>query len=311
MKKSAKEIKLSEAKDILKQLGVPEKRINDLYAGTFLALADIKPEDDWANAKKKNCRILNIMLFFWSEYGIEYDFQTKDFLRNTCLEYLEEVNFVEDSARQNSNGRFQYKLKNEFLNLIRKYGSSAWKKEVKKYLLERDALLEKNKKELLARLTTVVINGEEYRFSKGENANVRKAVLEYFVPIFARDSVCVYLSDKKGTALYKDDELLQQLGFNLAETDKLPDIILYKKDSNWLYLIEDAVHSEPISFWRMNDLKNMTSAIEAGKIYVTACEDINTYKKFAKDFAWDTEVWLADMPGHMIHFNGDRFMGPR
>ncbi|MFS2517149.1 MULTISPECIES: BsuBI/PstI family type II restriction endonuclease [Parabacteroides] len=29
------------------------------------------------------------------------------------------------------------------------------------------------------------------------------------------------------------------------------------------------------------------------------------------DIAWETEVWIAENPGHMIHFNGDRFIGPR
>ena len=26
---------------------------------------------------------------------------------------------------------------------------------------------------------------------------------------------------------------------------------------------------------------------------------------------WDTEVWIAELPEHMIHLNGDQFMGPR
>ena len=39
--------------------------------------------------------------------------------------------------------------------------------------------------------------------------------------------------------------------------------------------------------------------------------DMDTYRKFIKEIAWETEVWLADMPEHMIHMNGDRFMGPR
>jgi hypothetical protein len=26
--------------------------------------------------------------------------------------------------------------------------------------------------------------------------------------------------------------------------------------------------------------------------------------------SWETEVWVADSPTHMIHFNGERFLGP-
>ena len=35
------------------------------------------------------------------------------------------------------------------------------------------------------------------------------------------------------------------------------------------------------------------------------------YRKFVKEIAWETEVWLAEMPEHMLHMNGDKFMGPR
>ena len=51
--------------------------------------------------------------------------------------------------------------------------------------------------------------------------------------------------------------------------------------------------------------------VTAGKIFVTAFLDFKTYKKFAEELAWETEVWIAEMPEHMIHLNGDRFMGPR
>jgi adenine-specific DNA-methyltransferase len=43
---------------------------------------------------------------------------------------------------------------------------------------------------------------------------------------------------------------------------------------------------------------------------VTAFPDRVTFRKFAKDIAWETEVWIADNPDHMIHFNGDKFLGP-
>lgn len=55
----------------------------------------------------------------------------------------------------------------------------------------------------------------------------------------------------------------------------------------------------------------MTKDLIAGKIFVTAFLDFKTYKRFAEEFAWETEVWIAEIPEHMIHLNGDRFMGPR
>jgi hypothetical protein len=32
--------------------------------------------------------------------------------------------------------------------------------------------------------------------------------------------------------------------------------------------------------------------------------------KYLNDISWETEVWVADSPTHLIHFNGERFLGP-
>ena len=55
----------------------------------------------------------------------------------------------------------------------------------------------------------------------------------------------------------------------------------------------------------------MTKNVTAGIIYVTAFQNFQTYKKFANQIAWETEIWIAEQPDHMIHLNGDRFLGPR
>ena len=31
---------------------------------------------------------------------------------------------------------------------------------------------------------------------------------------------------------------------------------------------------------------------------------------YLDQLAWETEVWVADSPSHMIHLNGERFLGP-
>ena len=55
----------------------------------------------------------------------------------------------------------------------------------------------------------------------------------------------------------------------------------------------------------------MTKNVTAGKIYITAFLDFKTFKNFADIIAWETEIWIANMPEHMLHFNGDRFLGPQ
>ncbi len=62
---------------------------------------------------------------------------------------------------------------------------------------------------------------------------------------------------------------------------------------------------------RIIEITEMTENVTAGKIFATAFLDFKTYKKFSEALAWETEVWIAEMPEHMIHLNVDKFLGPR
>ncbi len=92
---------------------------------------------------------------------------------------------------------------------------------------------------------------------------------------------------------------------------KMPDVVLYSKEKNWLYFIESVTSVGPMEPKRIKEIEEMTEGVRAGKIYVTAFLDFKTFKKFSETLAWETEVWIADMPDHMIHLNGDKFLGPR
>ena len=111
--------------------------------------------------------------------------------------------------------------------------------------------------------------------------------------------------------MVKDTEKLLQLGFEITLHDKMPDVILYREDKNWIYFVESVTSVGPISPKRIIEIESMTGNTTAGKIYVTAFLDFATFKKFSEQLAWETEVWIADMPDHMIHLNGDKFLGPR
>ncbi len=51
-------------------------------------------------------------------------------------------------------------------------------------------------------------------------------------------------------------------------------------------------------------------ATKAGLILVTAFPNRRSMASFVAQIAWRTEAWCADEPTHLIHFNGDRFLGP-
>ena len=104
---------------------------------------------------------------------------------------------------------------------------------------------------------------------------------------------------------------LNELVFAIKLHDKMRDGVLYSKEKNWLYFIESVTSVGPMEPKRIKEIEEMTEGIRAGKIYVTAFLDFKTFKKFSETLAWETEVWIADMPDHMIHLNGDKFLGPR
>lgn len=144
-----------------------------------------------------------------------------------------------------------------------------------------------------------------------QNYTKAKAIIEEFAPRFAPNSECLYVGDTTEKDLVKKVDKLRTLGFEITLHDKMPDVVLYSEDKDWLYFIESVTSVGPMEPKRIREIEEMTSGVASGKIYVTAFLDFKTFKQFSETLAWETEVWIADMPDHMIHLNGDKFLGPR
>ena len=157
----------------------------------------------------------------------------------------------------------------------------------------------------------VKINGQDFSFSPGKHNELQKAIIEEFAPRFAPNSECLYVGDTIEKDLVKNVEKLTELGFEITLHDKMPDVVLYREDKDWLYFVESVTSVGPMDPKRILEITEMTKDVTAGKIFVTAFPDFKTYKKFSEKLAWETEVWIAEMPEHMIHLDGDKFLGPR
>ncbi len=119
------------------------------------------------------------------------------------------------------------------------------------------------------------------------------------------------LGDTIEKDLVKNVRKLKELGFEITLHDKMPDVVLYREDKNWIYFVESVTSVGPMDAKRILEINDLTRNVTAGKIFVTAFLDFSTYKKFSECLAWETEVWIAQMPEHMIHLNGNKFLGPR
>jgi adenine-specific DNA-methyltransferase len=45
-------------------------------------------------------------------------------------------------------------------------------------------------------------------------------------------------------------------------------------------------------------------------IFISAFMDRRSFAKFSGKIGWETEVWIATDPAHMIHFDGEKYLSP-
>ena len=125
------------------------------------------------------------------------------------------------------------------------------------------------------------------------------------------DGELVYVGDTGAKWGYFDNELLLSLGVEVGNHGKMPDAIIYDRSRNWIILVEAVTSSGPVDGGRHSELKELFSNSTAGIVYVTAFPDRGeAFKRYLSLIAWETEVWCASDPTHLIHFNGVRYLGP-
>ena len=277
----------------------------------LLAVANIRENDTWSAVSNKWIRIHDIIVFIKEHYGVIYAENSRETVRKQAIHYFRNAAFIEDNGEATNSPNYRYRLTNEMLSLIRCFGTDEWKWQRENFMSSHECLISLYESKKRVRKMPVLINGSDFTFSPGRHNELQKAILEEFAPRFAPDAECLYVGDTTEKDLVKNQEKLQSLGFFITLHDKMPDVMLYCHDKNWLYFVEAVTSVGPMDPKRIKEIDDMTSHVNAGKIYVTAFPDFKTFKKFSQLLAWDTEVWIAEMPDHMIHLNGDKFLGPR
>ncbi len=135
-----------------------------------------------------------------------------------------------------------------------------------------------------------------------------KRIVEEFCPRFAPGCEVLYIGDA-GDKL-EDSEIshFKDLGIELDRHGKTPDVILFVQRENWLILIEAVTSHGPINQKRHNELRQLFDRGGLGLVYVNLSRQ--SMATYVGDISWETEVWIADTPDHLIHFDGERFLGP-
>ena len=303
--------KLEEAKNILKELKVPLKQQSDLCGYVILAMADIKKNDKWAKATNKWIRIHEVIAFIRDSYEVSYAENSRETFRKQAMHHFRNAAFIEDNGTATNSPNYRYRLTDEMLLLVKIYQSSQWEEHKNKFLKSHQNLIDLYSSKKEVRKMPVKINGDDFTFSPGKHNQLQKLIIEEFAPRFAENSECLYVGDTIQKDLVKNEEKLKELGFEITLHDKMPDVVLYVEDKNWIYFVESVTSVGAMEPKRIKEIEEMTENVSADKIYITAFLDFKTFKRFSDSLAWETEVWIADMLDHMIHLNGDKFLGPR
>jgi hypothetical protein len=303
--------KIEETREFLQTIGMPKAQQADICCYVILAMAGIKPDMSWSEATNEWIRIHDIIQFVNTFYNTSYAENSRETFRKQALHRFRTAALVEDNGKATNSPNYRYRLTEETVKILRMMETVAWKESIKRFLYYHEKLIDLYASKKKMTMMPVNINGENFKFSAGKHNELQKAIIEEFAPRFAPNSECLYVGDTIEKDLVKNVEKLKELGFEITLHDKMPDVVLYREDKNWLYFIESVTSVGPMDPKRILEITEMTKEVVAGKIFVTAFLDFKTYKKFAEELAWETEVWIAEMPEHMIHLNGDRFMGPR
>lgn len=308
--------KIEEAKDLLKALGLPPAQRNELAALTLLALANLAETDSWQKAQRRSIRIHDMILFIEQDYHKRYAENTRETFRRQVLHQFEQARIVDrnpdDPSLPTNSPRTHYALSEAVLPVLQGYGTKAGQRWLEKFRAEQGTLVELyQQRRRQSMIPLKDLSGREFRLSPGRHNQLQVAVIEEFAPRFAPGAKLLYLGDAANKILLLDVKALQRLGFPVDKHGKLPDIVLYSPRRKWLFLIEVVTSHGPVSPKRYRELEALLSKCPVGRVYVSVFPALKEYVHHARNIAWETEIWIAEAPDHLIHYNGDKFIGPR
>lgn len=302
--------KLETVKKLLADVGMPERQQSDLCALTLLGLANLNEEDTFSKATNNWVRIHDVIQFINTNYNLTYAENSRETFRKQAMHHFRNAALIEDNGKATNSPNYRYRLTSEFLHVIQSIDTNKEDLALQNFLAVHEKLVDTYASKKTMPMMPVKINNIDYTLSPGFHNQLQKAILEEFAPRFAPNSECLYVGDTTNKDLVKNVDKLSELGFEITLHEKMPDVVLYRADKNWLYFIEAVDSVGPMSPERVMDIMEMTKNVKCGKIFVTAFLDFKKFKRFSEQLAWETEVWIADNPNHMIHLNGDKFLGP-
>ena len=310
-----------EAKILLKLFEFDEKRTNDMAARTLLSLLNLREGDTWDQATNNRIGVRGLMDWMRNNLDFPIAENSRETIRREVLHQFVAAAFCEhnddDPDRPTNSSKNVYRVSPNALSVIRMYSgsnddtSSEFRIALEEYLAYAPSLVELQREERrMAKIPVRMPSNEIAYINPGGQNKLIKSMVEEFCPRFAPGGQVLYIGDADSKTSNYNKELLSSLGINLDMHGKMPDLVVYQKDKNWLFLMEAVTTHGPVNPLRKKDLESLFGESKAGIVYVSCFPNRQVLRSHLMDIAWETEVWLESDPTHMIHFNGSRFMGP-
>lgn len=311
----SKKKKLREALHILESLGMPRAQLNERSALCLLALVDLKPTAPWATCKEPLIGITPIMDWAKLHYGVDYAPNTRETFRRQSMHQFVEAAICrynpDKPDRPVNSPKAVYQIEPSLLEVLRSFGTADYDQKLAAVLTNRTSLAERYAKErVMASVPLSIKDGLAINLSPGEHSQLIADIVREFGARYAPNGELVYVGDTGDKYGFLNEDLFRQLGVVLDAHGKMPDVVIYAREKNWLILVESVTSHGPVDSKRQIELKRLFEHCKAGLVFVSAFPDRRTFLKHLSTIAWESDVWIADAPTHLIHFNGTRFLGP-
>lgn len=306
---------IAEAIQVLEELGMPRGQRNDRSPLCLLALLNLTKRKTWRDAQSPLVGITPIMNFAHTHFGKVYAPNTRETFRRQTMHQLVAAGIVvynpDQPNRPVNSPKAVYQIEPDALRLLKTFGTSSWNAGLEAYLKTRQTLTARYAKEReMNKLPVTLTTGETIRLSPGDHSELIKAVIEEFAPRFIPGGTLIYAGDTGDKWGYFDRDLLTKIGVKIDGHGKMPDVVLFYPERAWLILVESVTSHGPVDGKRHDELARLFGKAIAGLVFVTAFPTRSLMARYATRISWETEVWVAEAPSHLIHFNGERFLGP-
>jgi type II restriction enzyme len=307
--------KVIQARQLLTALGMDNERSNERSGRVLLALLALRPDDPWSKVANPMLGTRAIMGWIRDEYEQDYKPNTRETVRRFTLHQFAEAHLVvqnlDQPDRPVNSPKWNYQVPIEALAVIRLYDTPRFNAALKSYLAKVPSLKEQYAAAReLNRIPITLPDGTPFHLSPGGQNILIKQIVDDFCAQFTPGGHILYVGDAdEKWALFKQAELAH-LGVVVDQHGKMPDLVVHLAKKNWLVLIEAVSSHGPVDAKRHGELKSLFSDCTAGLVYVSVFPERKEMRKYLTHIAWETDVWCAEDPTHLIHFNGERFLGP-